>query len=346
MIDCVVGGQYGSEGKGKVVAWMTLNKMYHAVVRCGGPNAGHSWHYKGKYYKFRQVPCGMMDWLCQLWIAAGSYVDPEIVSQEIYDYQLDPYMITIDPAAGMVTGYNRAGEHTSSGDGDMWKRIGSTRSGTGHATMMKVMREGPLVGMHKASFPVGVNFENISNKIYRYHSFGKSVLIEGTQGAALSLHHSGHYPFCTSRDTHAATFLGEAGVGPKDVDKIIMVIRTFPIRVGGNSGTLPSEISWEEVTKISGYPTPLQEKTSVSKTIRRVAMFDFDQLIYAARLNSATHFVLTGLDYLDYSNLGKREQGLLTHHTRKFIENVQATIPKVKLLGLSTGPDLEDMIWV
>jgi adenylosuccinate synthase len=341
MIDCLVGGQYGSEGKGKIAAFMTLNRMYHAVVRCGGPNAGHSWHYRGKYFKFRQNPCGVMDRLCQLWIAAGSYVDPTIVNQELREYGIDPHRLTIDPAAGLVDQSNIAGE------GGMWNRIGSTQSGTGHATMMKIIRQGPLVGERKEElFAPHIQFANVSDKIYKYHSHKKNVLIEGTQGAALSLHHSGHYPYCTSRDTHAATFLGEAGVGPKDVDKIIMVIRTFPIRVGGNSGPLPSEISWEEVTRTSGYPTPLQEKTSVSKTIRRVAMFDYDQVIRAARINSATHFVLTGLDYLDYSNLGVRSYDKLTHHTKIFIENLQDTLPKVKPMGYSTGPDLEDMIWV
>ena len=62
---------------------------------------------------------------------------------------------------------------------------------------------------------------------------GKKILIEGTQGFGLSLYHSEYYPRCTSRDTTAAGFLAEVGVSPKMVTEIVVVFRTFPIRVAG-----------------------------------------------------------------------------------------------------------------
>lgn len=76
----------------------------------------------------------------------------------------------------------------------------------------------------------------------------KPIMLEGTQGALLSLHHS-YWPKATSRDTNAAVWLSEAGLSPLSVRHIYGVARTFPIRVAGDSGPLSgTEISWDEVT--------------------------------------------------------------------------------------------------
>jgi len=57
-VTVVVGGQYGSEGKGKIVAYLAKKDDVAAVVRCGGPNAGHSFVWQGATYSLRQVPRG------------------------------------------------------------------------------------------------------------------------------------------------------------------------------------------------------------------------------------------------------------------------------------------------
>jgi adenylosuccinate synthase len=76
----------------------------------------------------------------------------------------------------------------------------------------------------------------------------RNVLIEGTQGFGLSLYHSDHYPKTTSRDTSAAGFLSEVGVSPRLVTDIVVVFRTFPIRVAGaQAGPLGDEITWEQI---------------------------------------------------------------------------------------------------
>src|SRR5207245_164153 len=104
---------------------------------------------------------------------------------------------------------------------------------------------------------------------------GKSVLIEGTQGFGLSLYHSGYYPYCTSRDTTAAGFLSEVGVSPRRVTEIVVVFRTFPIRVAGKqAGPLNEEITWEQGQKERGYPDSLEERTSVTNKDGRVARLE------------------------------------------------------------------------
>lgn len=74
------------------------------------------------------------------------------------------------------------------------------------------------------------------------------IMLEGTQGAMLSLHHS-YWPKCTSRDTNAGNWVADAGISPLAVRDIYGVTRTFPIRVAGMSGPLSgTEITWDEVT--------------------------------------------------------------------------------------------------
>src|SRR5207244_2042197 len=91
---------------------------------------------------------------------------------------------------------------------------------------------------------------------------GDEVIIEGTQGFALSLLHGRDYPFVTSRDTTAAGFAMEVGLSPRLVSKIVMVIRTFPIRVGGTSGPFANETSWDEIRVASRAPEIIPEFTS------------------------------------------------------------------------------------
>ena len=80
---------------------------------------------------------------------------------------------------------------------------------------------------------------------------GKKILLEGTQGTQLSLHH-GTYPYVTSRETTASGCAAEAGIAPNRIRKVLMVCRTYPIRVQGNSGPMQQEIDWETVSERSG----------------------------------------------------------------------------------------------
>lgn len=97
-------------------------------------------------------------------------------------------------------------------------------------------------GMHLKA----VDTEKMLNEVY---DNGGTVVLEGTQGTLLDLH-LGDYPYVTSRQTHASAWLAEAGLAPTLDIEVIMVVRTFPIRVAGNSGPFPSETDW--VTMATG----------------------------------------------------------------------------------------------
>jgi len=337
-VTVVVGGQYGSEGKGKTVAYLALKDNAAAVVRCGGPNAGHSFKWKGTKYALRQIPCGLINPKTTLFLAPGSVLHPRVLLDEIEMYKVDRSRVRIDPLSAVITDEDIGLEKQLK----LWERIGSTLSGTGGATSRKVLRD---EGLRLArDVPELQDFLcDVATELNKILSRGDRIVVEGTQGFGLSLYHGTHYPYATSRDTSAGGVLSEAGIGPLHVDEVVMMIRTFPIRVGGDSGPLPNEISWEDVSKESGYRVSVAEYGTVSGHLRRVARFDMSIVSRAAMVNRPTEIGLTGVDYLDYRNLSAKVFADLTHSAKDFIGELEGTLSvPVNLIG--TGPDLEDII--
>jgi adenylosuccinate synthase len=170
----------------------------------------------------------------------------------------------------------------------------------------------------------------------------ESIIVEGTQGFGLSLYHAEEWPYRTSRDTTAHSFLGEVGLGVRDYD-VIMAIRTYPIRVAGNSGPLPGEITWEDVQRESGYPYPISEFTTTTKRLRRVARFDWSVVDQAVAANSPTQIALHGADYIDYANRAATEWSSLTDSARKFVSGLEAKLG-VPVVFVGTGPRNEHIV--
>ena len=164
----------------------------------------------------------------------------------------------------------------------------------------------------------------------------RRIVIEGTQGFGLSVLHSPYYPFTTSRDTTAASFVSEAGLSPMDVDDIALVIRAFPIRVGGNSGPLPKEVSWDVITKESGSPFSIVEYTSVTHRERRVARFDSEVVKQAIACNHPTQIVLNHVDYIDAQCAATE---LLSTKALKFVREVERSVDRT-MTHIGLGPDI------
>ena len=176
-----------------------------------------------------------------------------------------------------------------------------------------------------------------------------TVVLEGTQGTGLSIHH-GIYPYVTSRDTTVSGCLAEAGIPPSKVRKVVMVCRTYPIRVespeGGSSGPIQNEISFDEVSNRSGIPlTELNEteRTSTTGRKRRIGEFDWELLRRASLLNGPTDIALTFTDYLTIDNRNASRFDQLDTDTIKFIERVEeASGAQVSII--STGFNTESVI--
>jgi adenylosuccinate synthase len=180
---------------------------------------------------------------------------------------------------------------------------------------------------------------------------GHRILLEGTQGTALSLFH-GHYPHVTSRDTTTNGTLAEAGIGPRRLRRVILVARTYPIRVkspdtdGATSGFMSQEITYEELVQRSGVPLQeiqTTETSSVSQRQRRIAEFDWDLLRRSVELNGATDIALTFADYLDVENQKAQRYDQLTDDTIRFIEEVER-VSGIPISLISTRFDIRAVI--
>jgi len=293
-VSVVVGGQFGSEGKGKVAHWLAKTQKASIVVRVGGPNSGHTViDDENNRHMFRHLPTACLLPNPTLVIGPGSYIDVPVLLKEIEDARLEASRLIISPRAVVISEAHKKAEREWS----LQSRIGSTGSGTGAAVIERARRVGR--GILASNDPrlrvfLGDTTPYLRDALKR----DARVVIEGTQGFGLSLLHSSDYPYTTSRDTSAAAFVSEAGLSPLDVDQIVLVIRAFPIRVAGCSGPLPNEIAWDELPKNrTGQST--REYTSVTKEVRRVARFDPEVVRSAIEANSPTTIVLNHLDYLD-----------------------------------------------
>jgi adenylosuccinate synthase len=266
-VSIVVGGQYGSEGKGKVAHFLAREMKARFAVRCGGPNSGHTViDAQGKARIFQQLPTAAILPDVKLVICSGSYINLDILRRQIYETNVQVGRLFIDSDAVIITEELKDREAQSGLVG----RIGSTGSGTGAAVAARINREDSL--LFAKDIPELQPFiANVPEILRNTIDHQDRVILEGTQGFGLSPLHSRHYPFTTSRDTTAAAFLAETGLSPLDVDDVILTIRAFPIRVAGNSGPLVDEIDWQTVTAEGGHNQPVEERTSVTKCIRRVA---------------------------------------------------------------------------
>ncbi len=337
-ITVVVGGQFGSEGKGKTTAHLCRECGFDVAVRCGGPNSGHTVTIDNEPVVLRQIPAGVVNPRTKLYLAAGCLLDLDILLEEISSFNLTPDRLGIDYNAAIISKeYSK--EEKENG---LCSRIGSTCSGTGIAVAKRALRADDLK-LARDTPELKPFLCNVSDKIMDYYLNDKKIVIEGTQGFGLSVYHSPYYPYATSRDTIASAFLSEVGVSPLVVSDIIMVIRTFPIRVGGNSGDLPKEIDWETVQRESGYPHKIQEFTSATKRLRRVARFDIEIVKKANSVNRPTKIALMGVDYLDYKNTGIKHYNELTVKTKSFIQSLEDKLSvMVNLIG--TGPKDQELI--
>ena len=334
----VVGGQYGSEGKGKLVAYLAHTKRVDVAIRCGGPNAGHSVGFNGSFEIVRQVPAAVIDPQTRLLVAAGALIDPPILLQEIRRFGLGKRTLGVDGFAAVISRQHKEQEARL----ELRQRVSSTLSGTGAATASKILRE-PGLRLAKQIQAIRKYIVDVAVEVNKAYDDSKNIIIEGTQGFGLSLHHSLQFPFVTSRDTSASNFLSEVGLSPRCAAQIIMVVRTHPIRVPGHSGPLEKETSWSAISKSSRSPTEQHEFTSVTKRLRRVGLFEPEPVKRAVMVNRPTALALQGLDYLSFEDRGKREYRLLSRKSKKFIAELEK-LTAVPVRFIFTGPDLLDMI--
>ena len=319
-VDVVVGGQYGSEGKGQIVAH--LAKEYDLLIRVGGPNAGHSVFEVPEPYAHHQLPSGTRNSEARLVIGPGAVLRVDKLLKEIADCGVDAERLRIDGNAMVIN------DDDISDEAELVKNIGSTGQGVGAATSRRIMHRNETTLLAKHIPELKPFIGNALDLLEGAYSRDEKVLLEGTQGTGLSLYH-GIYPYVTSRDTTALGCLAEAGIAPNRVRKVIMVCRTYPIRVESpeeaTSGPL-RDISWEEIARRSRQSADKlrkAEKTTTTKRRRRIGEFEWGLLHRAALLNGATDIALTFTDYISKENIKAKRFEQLTQETINFIQEME-----------------------
>ncbi|HUC17733.1 MAG TPA: adenylosuccinate synthetase [Acetobacteraceae bacterium] len=323
LVDVIVGGQYGSEGKGNIVGHIAPE--YDLLMRVGGPNAGHQVFALPQPEKYFHLPSGTERAPnAHLLLGAGAVIYVPKLQSEISTHQIDFKRLSIDPQAMIIETADRDAETKALGS------IGSTAQGVGFATARKISGRGSYKNGGDVRLAKDVSelkpYIREAQAILEDHlTRGKRIMLEGTQGTLLSMHH-GLYPHVTSRDTTVAGCLADAGIAPTNVQKVIMVCRTYPIRVGGPSGPIGIEISYEKLAERSGIDVNellKTEKTTTTNRQRRLAEFDWFMFKRAVQLNGPTDIALTFADYLSVENRKAYRVEQLTEETRRFIEEME-----------------------
>ena len=337
-VSVVVGGQYGSEGKGKVALHIAQATDAAAVVRVGGPNSGHTGvDDQGRSWIFRQLPASCLSRNALVILPAGSLIDPEILRREIEQVQLDEKRLFIDCRATVVSPAHRRSES----DEGIVESIGSTGSGTGAALRERLSRRTDHRLAADDAYLKKFTHPFIPDLLRPLLNRGRRIVIEGTQGFGLSIWHGPVFPNATSRDTTAANFVAETGLAPHDVDDVVLAIRSFPIRVGGNSGPLQNEIDWPTLASEARLRPDHVELTSATKRVRRVARFHAGIVKQAIVVNRPHRVVMNHLDYVDPDV----KSGVLSPKAIRFLVDVEQAIErKIDLVGVSPGSLVETKI--
>ena len=331
MVDVLLGLQWGDEGKGKIVDF--LSDKYALVARFqGGPNAGHSLNINGKGIVLNTIPSGIFRPACKNLIGNGVVIDPvklmiEIEKVKQYGGSTDnlyvshkahlimPSHISLDAASEKAKGE---------------AKIGSTLRGITPTYIDKTGRAGLRVGdiytpefkqkyqeaydkhLKQIEFLGGdapdaaavdswfaaveqLNKLNIVNGEYFINHLindGKNVLAEGAQGSMLDIDF-GTYPYVTSSNTLSAGACTGLGVSPLKIRKVFGVFKAYCTRVG--SGPFPSELNDEigEQIRIQG-----NEFGATTGRPRRTGWLDLVALRYAIMLNGVTDLMMTKADVL------------------------------------------------
>jgi len=226
-------------------------------------------------------------------------------------------------ATPLLPSHSQREGHTK---GEIHERIGSTGEGVG-AARQDWMSRNRVVTEPFGELAQRLRFEgkvqvvsDTAELLSLSRRIKKSIMLEGTQGFGLSLTH-GTWPYCTSTDTTAGQLAVDAGIPPRALTDVIMVARTFPIRVAGNSGPMKDETDWDSMSE--RLHKKVVEQTTVTKLTRRVGAWDEELVQRACNVNGPTEIALTFMDYMAPEDEGVTHYDELSDRSLSFIDYVE-----------------------
>ncbi len=325
----IVGGFYGDEGKGKIIAYLSIKDKPQIAVRGGvGANAGHTFVYNDETFKVRMLPSAVLNPETKLLIGAGVLVTPNILIDEVRKYNAEKRTV-IDNQCGIIDNVHIRRDME---DAHLKKIVGTTGSGTGPANADRAFR---ILNLAKNVNDLKNYLGNVSDIVNESIDKNHSVILEGTQGTFLSLYH-GDYPFVTSKDVTASGICSDIGIGPKKIDDVILVFKAYVTRVG--SGPLENEITVDEARKLGWI-----EYGSVTGRQRRSSPFNMELAKKSVMINSATQIAVTKLDVVFPECKGLKEFSKLPVEAKNFIEKIEDNLG-VKVVLIGTGADINEII--
>lgn len=328
----IVGAQWGDEAKGKLVDVLGSQASL-VVRYAGGNNAGHTVIADGKEFKFHLIPAGILHRGTKALVGSGMVVCPKGLLEEwdrTVAQQSELGELIISSAAHVVFPYHRMLD-TLEEEARGHNKIGTTSRGIGPAYQDKVARIGIRMGefVDPNRFPerlrevleVKNRYLSLFGKdpisypelLAEYTAYaerlqpfvrdtevlvaeaveaGEKVLLEGAQGTFLDLD-SGTYPYVTSSHPVAGGACLGTGIGPRHIDAVLGVCKTYTTRVG--SGPFPTELTDELGDHIR---TIGKEFGTTTGRGRRIGWLDLVALKHSCRLNSLSGLVVTRLDIL------------------------------------------------
>ncbi len=328
----VVGGQWGDEGKAKIIDYLSENQ--DLVIRYqGGSNAGHTVIVGDKKYVFHLVPTGIIYANTICIVSNGVVLDPKLFFEEIAGIEANGLncdgRVFISDRAHIVMPYNKEldGLYEEQSGG----KIGTTKRGIGYAYSDKINRIGiraidlldkenlckvvtEAVARHECEYKMfGAALPNVDAIVEEYYGYGqkmkdmvidtvsyinnaidagKKVLFEGAQGAALDVDF-GTYPYVTSSSTTSSGACTGAGVAPTKIKRIFGIFKAYTTRVGG--GPFPSRLSGEEEETLRQKGGEFGATTGRP---RGCGWLDMVQARYSSTINGCTDIALTKIDIL------------------------------------------------
>ncbi|MBI4289462.1 MAG: adenylosuccinate synthase [Chloroflexi bacterium] len=330
----IIGGQWGDEGKGKIVDFLA-EKASMVVRYSGGNNAGHTVINQYGQFGLHLIPSGIFNPGVTCVIGNGVVVDPAVLIKELdllHGRGVDTSHLVVSNRAHLIMPYHillDGLEEEAKGRA----ALGTTKMGVGPAFVDKMARLGIRVGdlLDKAAFrsrlshvlphknalitlvhgKPAVSLEEIFDAYCKYgerlapHIADTDVLLEKTLGSGkLVLLEGaqgtlldidfGTYPYVTSGSAVVGGACTGFGISPRRIQHIIAVFKCYPTRVGG--GPMPTEIKDDigSLIRERGH-----EYGTTTGRARRCGWFDAVAARYTVRVNGLTDAAITRLDIFD-----------------------------------------------
>jgi len=337
----IFGGQWGSEGKGKLAGY-----LYHrypeisVVISDFTPNAGHTFvNNAGEKFVSKALPTGILfDSIKHVIIGPHAVIDPERFNKELEEclrFRCNGLSVHIHPLTSILTSKDIESEVCS------LNRIASTMQGSAATYISKIMRNEEKCHLAKDFVPFRNMITDTHELTQRLLNEGRTVLIETSQGFDLGLNHGYAWPYVTGRDCMLGRWLDNAGVHPRQLGLVTVALRTHPIRVGntpgGNSGphyTDQVEMSWPELSAILG--RHIIEYTTVTKRVRRLFTASDSQIKRMCRLMKPDYAFLNFVNYIH-----PKLYNSVIQHFKELLANEGCILA---LLG--NGPNLNEIVEV